>query len=85
MVCLLTLSANNNSTQTKDQDLLSHLIRSLSSLAGMVTERSLTGLSPGSQDFQNAGTSDVTPVKVLNLIEKFYKCLLHFCFNIRLF
>lgn len=85
MVCLLTLAANNNSDQTKDQDLLSHLLRSLSSLAGMVNERSLTGLSPGSQDLQNAGTSDVTPVKVLNLIEKFHEYLLHFCFNIRLF
>lgn len=60
---LANIHSNNNSDQTKDQDLLSHLLRSLGSLAGVVNERNLTGLSPGSQDLQNAGTSDVTPVK----------------------
>ncbi|XP_027164714.1 squamosa promoter-binding-like protein 1 [Coffea eugenioides] len=60
---LSNIHSNNSSDQTKDQDLLSHLLRSLAGLAGIVNEKNLTGLLPGSQDLQNAGTSDGNPAK----------------------
>ncbi|KAL3508225.1 hypothetical protein ACH5RR_033607 [Cinchona calisaya] len=60
---LSNVHSNTSTDQTKDQDLLSHLLRSLAGLAGIVNERNLTGLLPESQDLQNAGTSDVIRAK----------------------
>ena len=77
----LSFAANNSSDQTKDQDLLSHLLRSLAGLAGIVNEKNLTGLLPGSQDLQNAGTSDGNPAKVSNLVlqnAEFFPVPVHF-------
>ncbi|CAK9160706.1 unnamed protein product [Ilex paraguariensis] len=48
-------SSANGSDQTKDQDLLSHLLRNLASLSGTVNERN--ALPPESQDLRNVGTS----------------------------
>lgn len=63
LISLLRILSNihsNSSDQIKDQDLLSHLLRNLSSLAGTVSERNFSGLLAGSQDLQNAGTSIAT-------------------------
>ncbi|CAL5338028.1 unnamed protein product [Camellia sinensis] len=58
----------NSADQTKDQDLLSHLLRNLANLAGSINGNNISGLLPGSQNLQNAGTSLGTPEKVSNLI-----------------
>ncbi|XP_052204479.1 squamosa promoter-binding-like protein 1 isoform X2 [Diospyros lotus] len=66
LVSLLRILSNmhtNSSDQMKDQDLLSHLLRNLASLAGSNQGRSLSGLLAGSQSLQNAGTSLGTPEK----------------------
>uniref|UniRef100_A0A5B7BUB4 Putative squamosa promoter-binding-like protein 12 n=1 Tax=Davidia involucrata TaxID=16924 RepID=A0A5B7BUB4_DAVIN len=63
LISLLRILSNmhsNSSEQTKDQDLLSHLLRNL---AGTINGRNISGLLPGSQDLQNAGTSNGTPEK----------------------
>ncbi|KAJ6891539.1 squamosa promoter-binding-like protein 1 isoform X1 [Populus alba x Populus x berolinensis] len=49
--------AANNSDQTKDQDLLSHLLRSLANLAGTTNGRSLSGLLQGSPGLVTAGAT----------------------------
>ncbi|XVE82356.1 hypothetical protein DITRI_Ditri15bG0142100 [Diplodiscus trichospermus] len=62
LISLLRILSNmhfaaNNSDQTKDQDLLSHLLRSLASLAGTTNGRNISGLLEGSQGVANAGRS----------------------------
>lgn len=64
----------NSSDQTKDQDLLSHLLRNLASLAGSSNRINIAGLLPGSEDLQTAGTSLGTPEKVSDLISNPSKC-----------
>ncbi|XP_059317829.1 squamosa promoter-binding-like protein 1 [Lycium ferocissimum] len=65
LISLLRILANvqfNSSDQTKDQDLLSHLLRNLASLAGANNERNAWGLLPvPSNDQQNTGTSMEAP------------------------
>lgn len=58
----------NSSDQTKDQDLLSHLLRNLANLAGSTNSINIAGLLSGSQDMQTAGTSLGNPEKVSDLI-----------------
>ncbi|XP_071692076.1 squamosa promoter-binding-like protein 1 isoform X2 [Rutidosis leptorrhynchoides] len=64
LVCaLLKLLSNvqpNTTEQCKDQDLLSHLVRNLASLAGNGNEKNLFG---GTQCLQDAGTSFANPEK----------------------
>ncbi|KAI5574322.1 hypothetical protein BDE02_10G138600 [Populus trichocarpa] len=60
LISLLRILSNlqsNNSDQTKDQDLLSHLLRSLANLAGTTNGRSLSGLLQGSPGLVNAGAT----------------------------
>lgn len=66
LVSLLRILSNlqtNSSDQTKDQDLLSHLLRNLANLAGSTNSINIAGLLPGSQDMQTAGTSLGNPEK----------------------
>ncbi|KAL6952972.1 hypothetical protein U1Q18_041380 [Sarracenia purpurea var. burkii] len=67
LVSLLRILSNmhtNSSDQTKDQDLLSHLLRNLASLAGSGNRGNTDGLLPGSQDMQTTRVSLGTPEKV---------------------
>ncbi|MCD7462848.1 hypothetical protein HAX54_049464 [Datura stramonium] len=60
LISLLKILANihsNSSDQTKDQDLLSHLLRNLASLASATNEKNLPQLSSASPDVRNMGTS----------------------------
>lgn len=62
LVSLLRILSNvqsNTSEQSKDQDLLSHLLKNLAGLAGTVNDKN----SSGSQCLQDAGTSFATPEK----------------------
>ncbi|KAJ8542134.1 hypothetical protein K7X08_017000 [Anisodus acutangulus] len=64
LISLLRILANvqfNSSDQTKDQDLLSHLLRNLASLSGATNERNASGLLPAPSDLQNTGTSMEAP------------------------
>ncbi|XP_016439329.2 squamosa promoter-binding-like protein 1 [Nicotiana tabacum] len=54
---ILTNVQSNSSDQTKDQDLLSHLMRNLASLAGATNERNTPGLLSAPPEQWNAGTS----------------------------
>ncbi|KAG8370591.1 hypothetical protein BUALT_Bualt14G0133000 [Buddleja alternifolia] len=66
LISLLRILSNihsNSSDQTKDQDLLSHLLKNLGNLAGTTNERNTPGLLPVSQDLQDLGTSMVTAIK----------------------
>lgn len=68
LISLLRILTNlhgtaNSSDQTKDQDILSHLLKSLASLPGLNGEGNLSGTLPASQDLQNAGTSGGSPEK----------------------
>ncbi|KAI8003819.1 Squamosa promoter-binding-like protein 12 [Camellia lanceoleosa] len=66
LVSLLRILANmhtNSLDQTKDQDMLSHLLRNLTSISGSINGRNISGLLPGSQDLQNATMSLGTPEK----------------------
>ncbi|CAI9119054.1 OLC1v1020717C1 [Oldenlandia corymbosa var. corymbosa] len=54
---LSNIHSTNESDQAKDQDLLSHLLRSLAGLADILNERNLTSLLSASQDLRNAGPS----------------------------
>ncbi|KAK4433831.1 Squamosa promoter-binding-like protein 1 [Sesamum alatum] len=63
LISLLRILSNlhtSSSDQTKDQDLLSHLLRNL---AGSSNEKNTAGLLPVSQDLQNVVTSLGTAVK----------------------
>ncbi|XP_008223488.1 PREDICTED: squamosa promoter-binding-like protein 12 [Prunus mume] len=67
LISLLRILSNmhsNSSDQTKDQDLLSHLLRSLANLAGTVDGRSISALLPGSQGLLNSGPSVQTAQKI---------------------
>ncbi|XP_012084190.1 squamosa promoter-binding-like protein 12 isoform X2 [Jatropha curcas] len=71
LISLLRILSNlhsNGSDQTKDQDLLSHLLGNLANLAGTTSGRSISGLLQGSQGLVNAGTSVGTPEKVTHKI-----------------
>ncbi|MCD7450350.1 hypothetical protein HAX54_005552 [Datura stramonium] len=60
LISLLRILANvqfNSSDQTKDQDLLTHLLRNLASLAGATSERNASGVLPAPSDLPNTGTS----------------------------
>ncbi|XP_010276543.1 PREDICTED: squamosa promoter-binding-like protein 1 [Nelumbo nucifera] len=60
LISLLRILSNmhsNSSDQTKDQDLLSHLLRNLASFAGAVDGRNISGLLQDSQDPLKVGTS----------------------------
>lgn len=64
LVSLLRILANvqfNSSDQTKDQDLLSHLLRNLASVAGATNERNASGFLPAPSDPRNTGTSMEAP------------------------
>lgn len=64
LVSLLRILSNvqsNTSEQSKDQDLLSHLLKNLASLAGTANDKNSSGLLSGSQCLQDAGTSFATP------------------------
>ncbi|XP_024993790.1 squamosa promoter-binding-like protein 1 isoform X1 [Cynara cardunculus var. scolymus] len=66
LVSLLRILSNvqsNTSEQSKDQDLLSHLLKNLASLAGTVNDKNSSGLLSGSQCLQDAGTSSAPPEK----------------------
>lgn len=58
----------NSSDQTKDQDLLSHILKNLASSGGTINERDIPGLLQGSQDLLNAGTSVGTAEKVPDMV-----------------
>ncbi|XVF62361.1 hypothetical protein PTKIN_Ptkin09bG0001500 [Pterospermum kingtungense] len=60
LISLLRILSNmhsNNSDHTKDQDLLSHLLRNVANLAGSTNERNISGLLQGSQGVVNDGRS----------------------------
>lgn len=60
LISLLRILSNvqfNSSDQTKDQDLLSHLLKNLASLASTTNERNHTDLLPVTQELQNVGSS----------------------------
>ncbi|XP_022842385.1 squamosa promoter-binding-like protein 1 [Olea europaea var. sylvestris] len=65
LISLLRILSNiqSSSDQTKDQDLLPHLLRNLASFAGPINERHTSGLPPTSQDMKNAGISVATAEK----------------------
>ncbi|OIT28926.1 PREDICTED: squamosa promoter-binding-like protein 12 [Nicotiana attenuata] len=58
---ILTNVQSNSSDQTKDQDLLSHLMRNLASLAGATNERNTSGLLSAPPEQRNVGTSMGAP------------------------
>lgn len=49
--------AANTSDQMKDQDLLSHLLKNLASVAGTINQQNLSGLLNGSLKLQDAVAS----------------------------
>nr|AUW52986.1 squamosa promoter binding-like protein 12d [Petunia x hybrida] len=60
LISLLRILANihsNNADQTKDQDLLSHLLRNLASLASAANGRNAAGLPSATPDLRNTGTT----------------------------
>ncbi|XP_059289449.1 squamosa promoter-binding-like protein 1 [Lycium ferocissimum] len=66
LISLLRILANihsNNSDQTKDQELLSHLLRNLASLPTATNEKNVPGLSSSSPDLRKAGTSGGNCIK----------------------
>ncbi|XP_044502346.1 squamosa promoter-binding-like protein 1 [Mangifera indica] len=71
LISLLRILSNmhsNRSDQKTDQDLLSHLLRSLASPAGENGGRSIAGLLQDSQNIMNQGTSVGNPEVVSALI-----------------
>ncbi|XP_024023478.1 squamosa promoter-binding-like protein 12 isoform X2 [Morus notabilis] len=71
LISLLRILSNmhsNSSDQTKDQDLLSHLLKSLASIAGTVDGRNISALLQGSQGLVNAGMSVEASKKPLDMI-----------------
>ncbi|XP_022721903.1 squamosa promoter-binding-like protein 1 isoform X3 [Durio zibethinus] len=71
LISLLRILSNmhsNNSDQTKDQDLLSQLLRSLASLTGSTIGRNISGLPQGSQGVVNAGASLGNLEKVTDVV-----------------
>ncbi|KAK3189925.1 hypothetical protein Dsin_029486 [Dipteronia sinensis] len=71
LISLLRILSNmhsNNTDQTKDQDLLSHLIRNLASLVGTNNGRNISGLLQGSQGLLNTGASAGNVEKVPDVV-----------------
>ncbi|XP_008810336.2 squamosa promoter-binding-like protein 6 [Phoenix dactylifera] len=69
LISLLRILSNlhsDGSGQSKDQDLLSHLLRNLSNLAGSFDARNLSGLPHTSQDPQKLGTTAGTSSDAAN-------------------
>ncbi|KAJ4956992.1 hypothetical protein NE237_013775 [Protea cynaroides] len=67
LMSLLRILSNmhsNSSDQAKDQDLLSHILRNLASLAGTLDGRNLSGILQESQDMVKVGTSTGTSSEV---------------------
>lgn len=62
------MNVANISDQTKDQDLLSHLLRNLASLASATSEKNVPGLSSASPDLRHTRASGGICIKVRNLI-----------------
>lgn len=54
---ILTNIHSNNSDEKNDQDLVTHLLKNLASLAGNINESNLSGLITASQNITNASTS----------------------------
>ncbi|XVF38965.1 hypothetical protein REPUB_Repub20aG0148500 [Reevesia pubescens] len=65
---ILSNMHSNNSDQPKDQDLLSHLLRSLASTAGSTNGRNISGLLQGSQGVTDAGRSLGNLEKVADVV-----------------
>ncbi|KAL5564646.1 hypothetical protein UlMin_027810 [Ulmus minor] len=64
---ILTNMHSNNSDQTKDQDLLSHLLKSLANFSGSTVDaRNISALLQGSQGLIDAGTSKETSQKAVD-------------------
>ncbi|KAJ4823598.1 hypothetical protein Tsubulata_026477 [Turnera subulata] len=71
LISLLRILANlhtNSADQTKDQDLLSHLLRNLASLAGTTNGRSISGLLQRSEGLVHSEKSAGTLGKVTDVI-----------------
>lgn len=71
LISLLRILSNlhsNSSDQTKDQDLLSHLLRNLANLSDTTSGKSISGLLQGSQGLVNAGTTVGALEKVPDII-----------------
>ncbi|KAM1171290.1 hypothetical protein PS2_021333 [Malus domestica] len=71
LISLLRILSNmhsNSSDQTKDQDLLSHLLKNLANLSGTVDGRNMSALLTASQGLLNGGTSIQTAQKVLDTV-----------------
>ncbi|XP_021290234.1 squamosa promoter-binding-like protein 1 [Herrania umbratica] len=71
LISLLRILSNmhsNSSDQTKDRDLLSHLLRSLASLGGSIDGRNISGLLQGSQGVLNAARSVGNLEKVTDVV-----------------
>ncbi|XP_068332668.1 squamosa promoter-binding-like protein 1 isoform X1 [Pyrus communis] len=67
LISLLRILSNmhsNSSDQTKDQDLLSHLLKNLANLSGTVDGRNMSALLTASQGLLNGGASIQTAQKV---------------------
>ncbi|KAK7304052.1 hypothetical protein RJT34_15060 [Clitoria ternatea] len=54
---LSNMHSNGSDDQTRNQDVLSHLLRNLASLAGTINGRNIASLLEGSQDLLKAGIS----------------------------
>ncbi|XP_038988522.1 squamosa promoter-binding-like protein 6 [Phoenix dactylifera] len=69
LMSLLRILSNlhsHSSEQSKDQDLLSHLLRNLANLAGSFDAKNLSGLLQASQDLQKVGTTAGTSSEAAN-------------------
>ncbi|KAF8387706.1 hypothetical protein HHK36_026360 [Tetracentron sinense] len=69
----LNMIFTNSSDQPKDEDLLSHLLRNLASLASTFDGRNLSGLLQESQDMLNVGTSVGTSEMMPSLLSNGYE------------
>ncbi|XP_048443907.1 squamosa promoter-binding-like protein 12 [Pyrus x bretschneideri] len=70
LISLLRILSNmhsSSSDQTKDQDVVSHLLRSLANVAGTADGRNISTLLQGSQGLFDSGTSVQTALKVLDM------------------
>ncbi|XP_061351469.1 squamosa promoter-binding-like protein 1 [Gastrolobium bilobum] len=56
LIRILSNMHSNDSDHTRNQDIISHLLRNLASLAGTINGRSVASLPEGSQGVVNAGT-----------------------------
>ncbi|GAV82889.1 SBP domain-containing protein [Cephalotus follicularis] len=70
---ILSNMHSNSSDQTKDQDLLSHLLRNLANVAGTSNRKNTSGLLQGSQGLIEAGTSAGNVEKLTDVITNDHK------------